>query len=264
MSSTLPLIRRPTTFSNHGLQSFNLKHSLRSVLTVTPSLPLVFHCSVSLTTFVPYPRLQHAVFSHLVAGRPRRQRLSFPIVRTHSLSPTVILHVLHCRHLANMAEVETPHVSAPTALEPEDVPLPRSSMVSVRLSDIPFDPDLDIISEREPSQVVSTPRSDGPSTRTSRASSQTSESSISMHSVNWEGLEKTEEQERKDEDTDEVRTCSTIMWNNPLTSFRSQHYFWLDSRKKTLPLLSIPRLVLQRPQHPIDLAKTHVHRRCIN
>ncbi|ETI25426.1 hypothetical protein G647_02199 [Cladophialophora carrionii CBS 160.54] len=88
-------------------------------------------------------------------------------------------------------------------VEPENVPLPRSSMVSVRLSDIPFDPDLDIIDERDVPQEVSVPHSDSPSTRSSRSSSRTSESSISMNSVNWEGLEKTEEQEAKYDATDE-------------------------------------------------------------
>ncbi|OCT47229.1 putative GTPase activating protein (Evi5) [Cladophialophora carrionii] len=88
-------------------------------------------------------------------------------------------------------------------VEPENVPLPRSSMVSVRLSDIPFDPDLDIIDERDVPQEVSVPHSGSPSTRSSRSSSRTSESSISMNSVNWEGLEKTEEQEAKYDATDE-------------------------------------------------------------
>jgi hypothetical protein len=89
-------------------------------------------------------------------------------------------------------------------IEPENVPLPRSSMVSVRLSDIPFDPDLDIIDERENPLDASVPRSGSPSSRTSRSSSRTSESSISINSVNWEGLEKTEEQEAKYDATDEV------------------------------------------------------------
>ncbi|KIW66147.1 hypothetical protein PV04_08349 [Phialophora macrospora] len=88
-------------------------------------------------------------------------------------------------------------------IEPENVPLPRSSMVSVRLSDIPFDPDLDIIDERDSPLEAPVPRSGSPSSRTSRSSSQTSESSISMNSVNWEGLEKTEEQEAKYDATDE-------------------------------------------------------------
>ena len=110
-----------------------------------------------------------------------------------------------------MAEVEVLHaVSSQTMhkvefdVEPENVPLPRSSMVSVRLSDIPFDPDLDIIGESHVSQEVSLPGSGPPSTRTSRSSSRTSESSVSMNSVNWEGLEKTEEQEAKDDTADEV------------------------------------------------------------
>ncbi|OQU99435.1 Rab-GTPase-TBC domain-containing protein isoform 1 [Cladophialophora immunda] len=112
-----------------------------------------------------------------------------------------------------MTEVEAMHPVPSEAIpeggsdiEPENVPLPRSSMVSVRLSDIPFDPDLDIIGERDISQEASQPRSGPPSTRTSRSSSHTSESSISLNSVNWEGLEKTEEQVHKDEATDESTT----------------------------------------------------------
>ena len=89
-------------------------------------------------------------------------------------------------------------------VEPENVPLPRSSMVSVRLSDIPFDPDLDIIDERDALEA-SLPRSGSPSTRSSLSSSRTSESSGSINSVNWEDLEKTEQQEAKDDTADEVR-----------------------------------------------------------
>jgi hypothetical protein len=88
-------------------------------------------------------------------------------------------------------------------VEPENVPLPRSSMVSVRLSEIPFDPDLDIIDERD-ALGASIPCSGPPSTRTSRSSSRTSESSLSINSVNWEDLEKTEEQQARDDAKDEV------------------------------------------------------------
>lgn len=120
-------------------------------------------------------------------------------------------------------------------VEPENVPLPRSSMVSVRLSDIPFDPDLDIIDEREIPREVSVPRSSPSSTRSSRSSSQTSESSLSIDSVNWEGLEKTEEQEPKDDGTDEVslvvqRTSNTT---NKLSSPRP--CYWHVWRKRMLP-----------------------------
>lgn len=88
--------------------------------------------------------------------------------------------------------------------DPENVPLPTSSMVTVRLSDIPYDPDLDELRQPDAPRESSIPRSSPPSTRSSRSSSQTSESSTSINSVNWEGLEKTEEQEPKDEVTDEV------------------------------------------------------------
>ena len=110
-----------------------------------------------------------------------------------------------------MAEVEIVHGLPSQTLpeikhviQPEDIPLPRSSMVSVRLSDIPFDPELDIIAERGVSLEASLPESGPPSSRSSRSSSRTSESSISISSVNWEDLEKSEAQEAKDEADDEV------------------------------------------------------------
>lgn len=89
-----------------------------------------------------------------------------------------------------------------TDVRPEDIPLPRSSMITVRLSDIPLQPDVDEELEQEASPQPSIRQSSPSSTRSSRCSSRTSESSISLISVDWEGLEKTEEQE-KDEATDE-------------------------------------------------------------
>ncbi|KIW10455.1 hypothetical protein PV08_11419 [Exophiala spinifera] len=90
-----------------------------------------------------------------------------------------------------------------TALKPEDIPLPRSSMITVRLSDIQSPPELDLDAEVEASPQPSIRQSSPSSTRSSRSSSRTSESSVSIRSVDWEGLEKTEEQEAKDEATDE-------------------------------------------------------------
>ncbi|KAJ9610747.1 hypothetical protein H2200_005524 [Cladophialophora chaetospira] len=87
-------------------------------------------------------------------------------------------------------------------VEPANVPLPRSSLVSVRLSEIPFDPELDVIDERD-ALGASIPCSGPPSTRTSRSSSRTSESSLSINSVNWEDLDKTEEQQARDDAKDE-------------------------------------------------------------
>lgn len=89
-------------------------------------------------------------------------------------------------------------------ISPEDVPLPRSSMITVRLSEVSVLSDLDEDLDLKAPQDNGTPESSPPSTRSSRSSSQTSGSSISLNSVNWEGLEKTEEQEPRDEATDEV------------------------------------------------------------
>ncbi|KAK5204703.1 hypothetical protein LTR41_009559 [Exophiala xenobiotica] len=89
-----------------------------------------------------------------------------------------------------------------TDVKPEDIPLPRSSMITVRLSDIQVHPDVDEEVEQDASPQPSIRQSSPSSTRSSRSSSRTSESSISLISVDWEGLEKTEEQE-KDEATDE-------------------------------------------------------------
>ncbi|KIW53284.1 hypothetical protein PV05_08873 [Exophiala xenobiotica] len=93
--------------------------------------------------------------------------------------------------------------SAPnTDVKPEDIPLPRSSMITVRLSDIQVHPDVDEELGQDASPQPSIHQSSPSSTRSSRSSSRTSESSISLISVDWEGLEKTEEQE-KDDATDE-------------------------------------------------------------
>lgn len=92
-----------------------------------------------------------------------------------------------------------------TEIKPEDIPLPRSSMITVRLSDIQAPPELDVDAEVEASPQLSVRQSSPSSTRSSRSSSRTSDSSVSINSVDWEGLEKTEEQESKDGATDEVR-----------------------------------------------------------
>ncbi|KIX03424.1 uncharacterized protein Z518_06976 [Rhinocladiella mackenziei CBS 650.93] len=107
-----------------------------------------------------------------------------------------------------MAEV-TQNVASETSSDldcdvvPENVPLPTSSMITVRLSDIQVQADFDEEPEPDASQEASIPHSSSPSTRSSRSSSQTSVSSTSVNTVDWEGLEKTEEQEPKDDATDE-------------------------------------------------------------
>lgn len=96
---------------------------------------------------------------------------------------------------------------------PENVPLPTDSMITVRLSDaelqtepIPADDSASVsyantvVSEQDAhhSTTSSVSRSSSHSSRRS------SLSSSAANSVDWEGLEKTEEQEVKDDATDEV------------------------------------------------------------
>lgn len=90
-------------------------------------------------------------------------------------------------------------------ISPEDVPLPRSSMITVRLSEVNLNPVSDAVPEQDTAQDPSAPQSSPSSTRSSRSSSQTSDSSTSIDTVDWEELDKTEEQEPKDDATDEVR-----------------------------------------------------------
>lgn len=112
--------------------------------------------------------------------------------------------------MAEIAMDVTQHMSLGYATEteveicPEDIPLPRSSMITVRLSDasafsvLEEDVELDVSPETAP--LGSSPSS----IRSSRSSSQSSDKSASLNLVNWEGLEKTEEQEPRDEASDEV------------------------------------------------------------
>lgn len=103
-------------------------------------------------------------------------------------------------------------VEAEEEVRPENIPLPTDSMVTVRLSDpqLLADPQpIETFSERQSlatdgrdttSNII--PPASRPSSRASSNSSQGSSISIS---VDWEGLEKTEEEELKDDATDEVR-----------------------------------------------------------
>lgn len=113
-------------------------------------------------------------------------------------------------------------------VSPENVPLPRSSMITVRLSEVDLEPVIDAIPEQDVVQDPSAPQSSPSSTRSSRSSSQTSDSSTSIDTVDWEELDKTEEQEPKDDATDEVR--NTISKASRLCAdSRSQLPFcWLD------------------------------------
>lgn len=94
---------------------------------------------------------------------------------------------------------------------PENVPLTTDSMVTVRLSDACLEaesfPAIDSAPHSYAGTVV-TDHDESPtsslSRRSSMSSSRSSQASSSAKSVDWEGLEKTEEQEIKDDATDEV------------------------------------------------------------
>ncbi|KIV94947.1 hypothetical protein PV10_02661 [Exophiala mesophila] len=100
-----------------------------------------------------------------------------------------------------MADVAVMHLEP--EVFPENIPLPRSSMITVRLSDIQDNASVSYGDEADATQTLSAPPSRPSSTRSSRASSQTSDSSTSINTVDWDELEKTEEQEPKDDATDE-------------------------------------------------------------
>ena len=109
------------------------------------------------------------------------------------------------------------HGSAELETQLKDVSLPTSSMISVRLSD--YISNKEAFSPRTPREspcnsaksVPSRPRSI--SVASSRSSTPTSSSEAGSYTpVNWEGLEKTEEQEPRDEGTDEVcHPCNVLI-----------------------------------------------------
>ncbi len=90
-------------------------------------------------------------------------------------------------------------------VEPENVPLPTSSMITVRLSDCHT-----LNSEQAVSSTRSSPRNSNASLAksqsdsSSRGSTPSGSSDSVLSPVDWEILEKTEEQEPRDEGTDEV------------------------------------------------------------
>ena len=111
-----------------------------------------------------------------------------------------------------------------TDIEPENIPLPRSSMISVRLSDVQLQPATE---EIDASSRTSVRQSTASSPRSSRSSSRTSASSISVNTVDWEGLGKAEEQEARDDATDEVRYYA--IWNSAAADNDSPPLFcWPD------------------------------------
>lgn len=101
-------------------------------------------------------------------------------------------------------------------ISPENIPLPTDSMITVRLSDAQllaepdtFETSLDQHTPEGPEPDTTTSITSPGSRSSSRASSQSSRvsqtSNSNSNSVDWEGLERTEEQEVKDDATDEVR-----------------------------------------------------------
>lgn len=99
-------------------------------------------------------------------------------------------------------------------VRPENIPLPTDSMITVRLSDAQLlaeTEDAEHFSEEGTSvldrQDINTSMEISTSRPSSRSSSRSEPMSSTSNSVDWEGLEKTEEQELKDDATDEVRSC---------------------------------------------------------
>ena len=83
-----------------------------------------------------------------------------------------------------------------------DAQHPTNSMVTVRLSDVQIHPEVEV-DMADPDNGFST-RSVSASSKTSSSSSNSHNETMSLESVDWDGLEKTEEQERCEDNTDEV------------------------------------------------------------
>lgn len=108
-----------------------------------------------------------------------------------------------------MSEIEIVEVAkleiVEEELSPENVPLPTDSMITVRLSSDTTQSQSDVDSVKE-MNVRDSIMSDVSGTLSQ--SSEASQDSTTTTSVNWEDLEKSEEQEPKDEATDEVRSTA--------------------------------------------------------
>ena len=108
-----------------------------------------------------------------------------------------------------MEEYTSPPVSPLSEIDRAH--LPTDSMVTVRLSDIPEPQELDYDAaekfEKNDQSTVETRRAsvDSELSNVSERSDQSSDAS-----VDWEGLEKTEEQEPRSEGTDDVRSASKL------------------------------------------------------
>lgn len=94
----------------------------------------------------------------------------------------------------------------------DDKPVSTDSMVTVRLSELQEPKDI-----LDSEQINSGPPSRASSvmSRSSVRSSTSTEDSLRDRSVDWEELEKTEEQEPKGEDTDEVSAMVVLLVFGP-------------------------------------------------
>lgn len=115
--------------------------------------------------------------------------------------------------LATVAVEEVVMLEEVDEVRPENIPLPTDSMITVRLSDAQLQPDLASIAHSTQDLNKATVEQNSHSSiaasstsrTSSRSSSRSSQASSISNSVDWEGLERTEEQELKDDATDEVR-----------------------------------------------------------
>ena len=87
---------------------------------------------------------------------------------------------------------------------PENVPLPTSSMITVRLSDCQEGDEVAVSSLNSSPRMSTASRARSESDASSRASTPSGSSNSMLSPVDWEELEKTEEQEKKDDGSDEV------------------------------------------------------------
>jgi hypothetical protein len=111
-----------------------------------------------------------------------------------------------------------------------------NSMVSIRLSDVEIHPGVE--DAVDPNETFST-RSASIASETSSSSSNGRDEVMSLESVDWEGLEK-EEQERCEDSTDEVGQQYAFE-NTMADTYRPLHYSWRSSSKQTQPSLTTPR-----------------------
>lgn len=114
-----------------------------------------------------------------------------------------------------------------------------NSMVSIRLSDVEIHPGVDGVEDAvDPNETFSA-RSASIASKTSSSSSDGRDEVMSIESVDWEGLEK-EEQERCEDSTDEVgKQCTPE--DTIADTYRLLHYSLHSSNKPTQRLSTIPR-----------------------